>query len=442
MHILRTSHCLALGLAVLSAFSLSSQTSRLSDELNRLFGIADSNNSSIRTFAIATQKADADVKTARSEWLPDIGASLTLSYIGNGQLWNRSFGEYTKAEMPHFGNSFSLNLRQPIYTGGAITGGIRVAELSAGMARLNEEGTHQGVRLKVALLFMQWHCLENGAEVLRRNIALADTLISLANNRRNEGVALKNDVTRYELMRSQMTVKLTSVANGMSVVKKELATALNVPDSNRLDLRRLANEDFEIDDLHNEDYWQQCASSGNTSIKQSATLQQISRQQEKIARSASLPKVSFIAENNLNGPILIEVPPIDKNFNYWFAGINISYDISSLYKNRKKVRSAAIATRQIEQQAETTRESVYDRVHEAYMNLLTARSDLQTHRVSCRLAKENYDVIANRYSEGLALVTDMTDAANVRLDAELQLVNSQIAVANAFYQLKFIVGNI
>ena len=76
------------------------------------------------------------------------------------------------------------------------------------------------------------------------------------------------------------------------------------------------------------------------------------------------------------------------------------------------------------------------------MNLLTAQSDLQTHRVSHRLAQENYDVIAERYREGLALVTDMTDASNLRLEAELQLVNSQIAVAGAYFQLKYIVGEL
>ena len=442
MHISRNLHRLAAGWVVLCVFSLSSQTTELNDELNRLFAIAESYNSSIRTEAIATQKAQSDVKAARSERLPDINTSLTLSYIGDGQLWNRSFGEYTKADMPHFGNSFSLSVRQPIYTGGAITGGIRAAELSAGMAKLNEVQTRSNVRLQLTALFLQRHCLENSAEVLRRNIALADTLIRLTSDRRNEGVALKNDITRYELMRSQMEVKLTAVTNGISIIERDMLTAAGVTDRNSLQWNRLDNEAFTIADSHTEDYWQQLAEAGNTSIRQSAVMQQLSVQKEKIARSASLPKVSLFAENNLNGPILIEVPPIDRNFNFWMAGIAVSYDISSLYKNKRKVRSAEIATRQVEQQSVTTRENVGDRVHAAYMNLLTAQSDLQTHRVSCRLAQENYEVIANRYREGLALVTDMTDAANVRLDAELQLVNSQISVASAYYQLKYIAGEL
>ena len=66
--------------------------------------------------------------------------------------------------------------------------------------------------------------------MLRRNIALADTLIRLTSDRRDEGVALKNDITRYELMRSQMEVKLTAVANGISIIEREMLTAAGVTD--------------------------------------------------------------------------------------------------------------------------------------------------------------------------------------------------------------------
>ena len=44
------------------------------------------------------------------------------------------------------------------------------------------------------------------------------------------GMALKNDITRYELMRSQMEVKLTAVANGISIIEHEMLTAAGVTD--------------------------------------------------------------------------------------------------------------------------------------------------------------------------------------------------------------------
>ncbi len=50
--------------------------------------------------------------------------------------------------------------------------------------------------------------------------------------------------------------------------------------------------------------------------------------------------------------------------------------------------------------------------------------------------------VATRYSEGMALITDMLDAANARLDAGQQLVNARINIIYYYYKLLFISGTI
>lgn len=76
-------------------------------------------------------------------------------------------------------------------------------------------------------------------------------------------------------------------------------------------------------------------------------------------------------------------------------------------------------------------------VHAAYVDLGTARSELQTRRKAVQLATENYEVVGKRYKNGLALITDMTDAANVKLEAELALVSARINLAYCYYRLKY-----
>ena len=50
---------------------------------------------------------------------------------------------------------------------------------------------------------------------------------------------------------------------------------------------------------------------------------------------------------------------------------------------------------------------------------------------------KNYEVVDKRYKNGLALITDMTDAANVKLEAELALVSARINLAYCYYRLKY-----
>ncbi|MCR4701700.1 MAG: TolC family protein [Bacteroidaceae bacterium] len=431
--------CFALGMATLRCMGMFAQSQALTNGMNALFRTADEHNTSINSYRTALQKADADVLSAKAQRLPDVNASLSFSYIGDGQLWSRKFGEYTKADMPHFGNNFSLEAQQVVYSGGALSGGIRMAEKGREMTLIDGEENRRGVHLLLAGLFLQRHSLANQLDVVDRNIALVDTLIMRTRNRHDAGVVLKNDITRYELMREQMILRKTVLDDQMNIVEKQMKTALNNGD----DIGSiLPAEAFEISSLQCEDYWQTLATAENSSLKKAYTAADMSRIQQKITRSALMPKIALVAENHLNGPILIEVPPIDKNFNYWFVGIGVKYDISSLYKGKKKVRSADVAAKFAEEQTQVAKEGIGDAVHAAYVALLTVQAELRTREKSMELARQNYDVIANRYNEGLALVTDMTDAANVRLDAELQYENARISVVSALYRLKYIAGDI
>ncbi len=433
---------LAAGLATLIVVPMAAQTVALENGMTQLFNIADRNNTTLAAYETAIKEAALKVDVAKQERLPEVNTQLALSYLGDAHLWNRTMGDHMTAEMPHFGNTFVISASQPVYTGGAITSGIKLAELGETMARQQAESHASDVHLLVANLYLSLHSLANQCEVVKQNIVLADSLISKTRVRYGQGVVLNNDITRYELMRSTMNLQLTALQDRMDIVSHQLMTALN-PNSPTSEVYTLLPSDaFDITAIPDEQHWQALAQAQNNGIKQSMTAVAMKRQEEKLVKSERLPKIAIVAENNFNGPITIEVPPIDKNLDYWYVGVGISYNISSLYKTKKKIAAATTATEHASQQQQVAREGVSDAVHAAYVNLGTACKELSTREKSMQLARQNYDVIEARYQEGLAIVTDMTDAANVRLDAELQWANSRIAVAQALYNLKWVAGDI
>lgn len=432
---------LAIGLVALPAVSVGAQSRALADGMDALFRIADANNTSVQAYRTAMEKADLGIQAAKAQRLPDVKTSLSLSYLGNAQLWNRHFGDFNNAPMPHFGNNFAITAQQVLYSGGAMTSAIRLADLERSMEGHNDDGNRRGVHLLVATLYLQRHSLANRLQVVQNNVILADTLIRRTRDRFEEGVALKNDITRYELMREQMLLQATVIKDQADIVEKQLQTAL-APQQGSVKYSMLPQEAFDMDAIPAEDYWQSLAVTANSDLKKAQTAVDMSIRQEKIVRSASLPKIAIVVEDHLDGPILTEVPPIDKNLNYWFVGVGVTYDLSSIYKNKKKIHSAYTATTRAQQQCQMAKEGISDGIHTAYVQLFTSKSELRTRQKSMELARQNYEVIANRYQEGLAMVTDMTDAANVRLDAEQQYADARIAVAAALYRLKYMAGEI
>ena len=67
---------------------------------------------------------------------------------------------------------------------------------------------------------------------------------------------------------------------------------------------------------------------------------------------------------------------------------------------------------------------------------------LDTRRKNVELAGQNYAVIQNRYKNELSLITDMLDASNAKLSAEVQLANAQIDIAFNYYKLLYLTGTL
>lgn len=88
------------------------------------------------------------------------------------------------------------------------------------------------------------------------------------------------------------------------------------------------------------------------------------------------------------------------------------------------------------------RENTELAVRADYIRYLESYEELNTQQKSVELADKNYNTVFTRYSADMALLTDMLDAANSKLDAEQQLVNARINIIYYYYKLLFTSGKI
>ena len=91
---------------------------------------------------------------------------------------------------------------------------------------------------------------------------------------------------------------------------------------------------------------------------------------------------------------------------------------------------------------EVAAEQVNNEIQAAYTLYLQSYAELETQQKSVELARQNYQVVNNRYLNQLALITDMIDATNMKLDAELGEVDARINIAYAYYKMKYIAGQL
>jgi len=187
-----------------------------------------------------------------------------------------------------------------------------------------------------------------------------------------------------------------------------------------------------------ENDWQMMASQSNVGLQQAQLAMKMNEQKVKLERSELLPKIALVAGEHLDGPITIEVPALNNNFNYWYVGLGVKYNLSSLFKSNRKLNQAKIEVRKSETDHALVQEEVENAVQAGYVNLLTSLTDLHTQQKSVELANQNYEVTSNRYRNELALLTDMLDASNMKLTADMNLVNARIQLIFNYFKMKYI----
>ena len=408
--------------------------------LDEVFSLAEQNSVAIDASRLALTEAEQAIVEAKTGRLPDIELKASASYLGNGTLTDRNFANATNIKMPHFGNNFAVEAAQLIYGGGVVSNAVAMAELKREMANINLDDTRSRVRLLLTGFMLDLHKMQSILEVYDRNIALQEELIADTKARSREGIALSNDVTRQELRLQQMLLQRKEVENTARILSSDLATTIGIdptteiiPDKASLDIALSATD---------ESYWQSLAEEHNANLKRSELAVAMSERGEKLAKAERRPSITLVAANHFDGPITIEVPVIDKNFNYWYVGVGVSFKLSSLYKANRTIQRLATATERSRRELDDTRQRTSMAIHADYIRYEEAYFVEETNRKSVELAESNYRVVEQRYQNDIALITDMVDAANQLLDAELQLSISRINILMRYYQLMATVGTL
>ncbi|GHU64331.1 transporter [Bacteroidia bacterium] len=402
--------------------------------IEELFRLADENNRNIRAVSTAAEVAKEGVKTAKNAYLPAIDASLQFSYNGNGTITDRDFSHSFVAPIPHFGNNFSLEVSQVVFAGGAIRNGVKIAELQQQIAALNAEQKRQEVHFLIAGNYLELCKLQNQLQVFESNIAQTQQVLENMQAKVNQGIALQNDITRYELQLQNLNYAKIQLQNSMSLLNEQLTVAAGLPQSVVIVPDVATVETWRAASLQHPD------PATTLAVQMAENAEKIAEHSEKISRAERLPQIALFAGDYLNGPVTIEIPALNKNFNYWAVGIGVKYSLGNLYKSGAKIQASHLAARQANEEKAALEEHISLALNEAFVHYKEAFVLLETKEKSVELASQNYNVISYRYENDLALITDLLDAASQKLDTDLQAINAKINIVFNYYKIKYISG--
>ena len=405
-----------------------------------LFKMAETNNQQLKISRIGMTAAGQRLDVVKTQRNPVLTAAATASYIGDVTVFSNDFSGKTTVPMPHFGNSFALQASQTVFKGGTIRNNIAIAGLQEQLAGLAYEKNSLDVKILLAGNYFDLFKMYNQRGVYQENIRLAQLRLFNINKMYKSGMVTKNDVIRNELLITNLGTAVQQLNNNIDILSQQLSIALGLseqtyilPDTTILSNKPNANGLQEYLDLAYQQY---------PELRSAELSNRIAERNVALAKADRLPSINLNAGNSMVRPLTTSMPARDMYSNGWQAGVGLSFNISSLYNAPKNISLAKTQQSQQLAMAEQLRQNTEISVKAAFIKHREAKQLLQSAEKSLQLATENFRIVEKKYLNQMALLTDLMDATNVRLEAELQQKNAEISIIYTYYQLQKTTGSL
>lgn len=380
--------------------------------------------------------AAAGVRGARSGRWPSV--DLSASYARNSdvpELAVISPGPPPTRQtiFPNIPDNYRTRagLTFPLYAGGRISGGIASAEQLREAARRDRDGGAADLVLETTRAYWALVDARESARVLGEAIASYDAHLKEAKNRLDYGLAARNEVLGVQVERDRAELARLGAANRARVANADLVRLVGLPPRAQVDptepLAAPPVPDADLESLV------ETALSGRPEVAALRARVAAADSSVRVARSAALPQLGFAAGYDYARPNSRILPLTDEWNDTWSVGVSLSL-------NAFDGGRVAAAVAQARAQADAQRHQLEDLTRGIRLEVTGRLLDLETARVQVGVAeralvaaKENVQVLSDRYREGVSPSFELLDAETQALTAglDLTLANTQLRVAMA-----------
>lgn len=404
--------------------------------------LADSlqaNNIQLRLAKTAVDVADAKVGEVKINRLPDVGIDVSAFYLGDVSVYGTDFTKLQTIDIPNFGNQFNVNVSQLLFAGGKINKSIEISELSKTLSENQLNDADQSIKLSATELYLNLYNLQNQKIILEKNKELATERTKNTKLFHEQDMITKNEVLRAQVLERQLEQSILQIENAITITNKNL-TLLAGLDENTLIVPTIDNINHQVK-AEDEVFYRKIAFSKNPQLNASETQIDIAEKNLELTRTDRAPVLAAFAGYNANRPQTTGTP-MDLYTNTYQAGLSLSYNLETLFKNPKKEAVDKILIAQAEEGKEAVRQQIEAQVNQAFNNYHQAVKQVEVSTVNQQAADENYRITELKYKNQLVTYIEIIDAANTKIQAELQLLDDQTNIILNYVKLLRVTGQL
>ena len=394
--------------------------------LEQLKDSALHNNFAIRKARYDINAAQQQRREAFTKYFPNVSATglwfnadkgMAETTINPSELMPQSLGQVLAQKLPQqvladLANPINVSMMkngtiggvtavQPVFAGGQIINGNRLAKVGENVSRLQLQLSENEVEKTTEQYFWQLVSLQEKMKTVEAVEALLTDIAKDVDVALKAGVALRNDLLQVQLRQNDIASQKLTLRNATSVVKLLLAQYCGLNAGDTWNVTYTSADPTSAEDLSLFTF--------NSSLPNLPEYQLLTQQvratdlQHKMEVGKNLPTVGVGAGYNYHNLL-----DNDHTFGMIFA--TVSVPISGWWGGSHAIKRKKIEHEKAQAQLADNSELLMIRMQKAYNDVEEARQQLDIAQRSIEQAEENLRLNRNFYQAGTTKMSDLLEA--------------------------------
>ena len=325
---------------------------------------------------------------------PELGASLAQSFPAEALA---ALANPVSISMMKNGTIAGVQAVQPVFAGGQIINGNKLAKVGEDVSRLQLQLSENEVEKTAEQYFWQLASLQEKMKTINAADALLADIYKDVDVAVRAGVALRNDLLRVQLRQNEIASQRLKLQNGLSLVRLLLSQYCGLRDTSFV-ITYQTNLTQQIPSLQ-----------GKEALSNLPEYQLLGKQveatalQQKMAVGQNLPSVAVGAGYSYHNLL-----DNDHTFGMLFATVSIP--ISDWWGGSHAIKRKKIEYQKAQEQLTDNAQLLQIRMQNAWNNVEESYQQLLLAQRSIEQAEENLRLNRNYYNAGTSKMSDLLEA--------------------------------
>lgn len=397
-------------------------------DLNKCITYAKDNSIKVKQMLLEVNSSQVDLLKSKSELLPAVNASFTEGF--NNSLNSSSTG-------------FSLSTSMNLYSGGAITNGIKKSKLNVELANLNLEETRNDITLSIVQAYLNILYAKESSDYYKEVVAASQKQVDRARELRRAGSIAQKDLAQLD---AQLASDNYSSVVAQNKVISNSTTLKQLLEISVTDTFNVAFPNVDMNDslvvLPTLPEALNAALSVRPEIKGSRISTSIAETDLKISKAGYFPSLSLSADYSTS-----YTPESSVAFGNQFSdnqnkkiGLTLSIPIFNRNTTRTSVQQSKIDLERAKLSYTETEKNLLQTVESVYQDAVAALSRYKSAKVQLESAAESYTLSEQQFNLGMINIVELLDVKTSLLNAKSELVQAKYSAVLNLKILDFYMG--